>query len=175
MFWRVKLLCIACVSSVKSTCPAIKFAYMFCVTNREVCTKTIWISIWISFSALTNYPCCKDHVEEERIKSHDRLQRGPFTSLIAPTSPQLSNVMDFCLACVHCTAHDQTYIESASISWLKWSLLNELLVWTHVHISTCFFLDFSFVEIGNLSLMGVSPIRLCETGFKHVAPSILTQ
>lgn len=114
---------VTCSRLVESACPTVTFGHMICVI-RWGCTKMVWIS----FSALSNYPCCKDHVEEEGIiflallKSHDGLQRSPFTSLIASTSPWIFNVLEFCVACLHCTAHDQTYIKSASISWCEWSL-----------------------------------------------------
>lgn len=64
-----------------------------------------------------NFFCCfdkllspKDHVEEEGIiflalvKSHDRLQRSPFTNLIGPSPPQISSVVALCA----CTALPMT-------------------------------------------------------------------
>lgn len=50
--------------------------------------------------------------------------------------PLISNVMAFCVSCVHCTAPDQTYIKSASISWLKRSLLRFIVGQLHLLKST---------------------------------------
>lgn len=89
------------------------------------------------FAALTNEPCLKDHVEEEGIiflailKSHDRLQRSPFTSLIAAPPSYPMSWLFVSLLCT-CAAPDQAYIKSASISWLKWSLLRFVVGQLHL-------------------------------------------
>lgn len=98
------------------------------------------------------------------------------------------------VACVHCTAHDRTYIKSASISWHKWSFLNFKLIvgqlhlmkaqgglilrngchsWSLQTVATCSFLGFSFVDIGSKSLMGVSPSDFAKQVLSMLLPVFL--
>lgn len=118
-----------------STCPTIHiFPHLSCVFSREVSTKVISIS-FCCFDKLTvpqrscwgrgNYLFSCSQVPWQVTKKS--IQKSD-----CPLHPPISNVMALCVSCVHCNAPDQAYIKSASMSWLKWSLLRFVVGQLHL-------------------------------------------